>query len=167
MALAPLKAVKRGAQSTPGSARPKSPPPLSREEREPYREGEGQETGTPRPQESEGTVVAFGAIPPPGDADLGGGARPVQIEEGRAIVASDAAPLGVLTERAPPIPRLPRREEKAMLCGARAPCSGPTSTTQREGPDLFWMIRRKFNSGRVWTRAGVPASRPSTELLSS
>ena len=25
--LAPLKAVKRGAQSTPGSARPKSPPP--------------------------------------------------------------------------------------------------------------------------------------------
>jgi len=32
--LAPLKDVKRGAQSTPGSARPKSPPPVSREEGE-------------------------------------------------------------------------------------------------------------------------------------
>ena len=34
MALPPLKAVKRGAQSTPGSARPKSLPPLNREEGE-------------------------------------------------------------------------------------------------------------------------------------
>jgi len=32
VALAPLKAVKRGAQSTPGSARPMSPPPLSHAE---------------------------------------------------------------------------------------------------------------------------------------
>ena len=42
VALAPLKAVKRGAQSTTGSARPKSPPLLSRDVGEPRREGEGQ-----------------------------------------------------------------------------------------------------------------------------
>ena len=34
MALAPLKAMKRGVQSTPWSARPKSLPPLNREEGE-------------------------------------------------------------------------------------------------------------------------------------
>ena len=95
VALAPLKAVKRGVQSTPGSARPKSPPPLSREEGEPRREGEGQEMGTPRPQEPEEMVVALGAIAPLGDVDLGGGARPVQIEESQAIVASNViAPWG-------------------------------------------------------------------------
>ena len=50
--------------------------------------------GTPRPQGPEETVLAPGAMPPPEDADLGGAARPAQIEEGRAIVASNAAPLG-------------------------------------------------------------------------
>ena len=34
MGLAPLKAIKRGAQSTPGSARPRPSPPLTREEEE-------------------------------------------------------------------------------------------------------------------------------------
>ena len=49
MELAPLKAVKRGAGSTPGSARPKSPLPLSREEGElPHDEG-GQGTGRKTP----------------------------------------------------------------------------------------------------------------------
>jgi len=47
VALAPLKAVKRGAQSTPGSARPVSPPPLNLEEGE---RRQGQDTGAPRPQ---------------------------------------------------------------------------------------------------------------------
>jgi len=51
--LAPLKAVKRGAQSTPRSARPMSPPPLSREEGE---RRQGQDTGAPRPQGPEETV---------------------------------------------------------------------------------------------------------------
>ena len=76
MALAPLKAVKRGAQSTPGSARPVSPPPPGYEEagRHP-----GQDTGAPKPQGPE-------------DADLGGAARPACAEEGRAIVVSSAAP---------------------------------------------------------------------------
>ena len=83
VALAPLKAVKRGAQSTPGSARPKSPPPLSREEGElPHDEGEQgtgrkmsdppmKEAGTLRPQEPQETVLALGAIPPSGDASQG------------------------------------------------------------------------------------------------
>jgi len=73
--LAPLKAVMRGAEETPGSARPRSPP-LNREEDERPHEERGQETrqktpdppareeGTPRPQELEETVLALGAIPP-------------------------------------------------------------------------------------------------------
>jgi len=89
VALAPLKAVKRGAQSTPGSARPKSPPPLSREEGERHR---GQGTGASRPQGPEEAAPAPGAMPPPADADLGGAVWPAQFEEGRAIVASNTAP---------------------------------------------------------------------------
>ena len=76
MALAPLKAVKRGAHSTPGSARPVSPPPPGYEEKGRH---QGQDTGAPKPQGPE-------------DADLGGAARPEHAEEGRAIVASSAAP---------------------------------------------------------------------------
>ena len=87
MALAPLKAVKRRAQSTPGSARPKSPPPLSREEGERRR---GQGMGAPRPQGPEETALALGAMTM--DADLGGTVRPTQVEEGRAIVASNTVP---------------------------------------------------------------------------
>ena len=90
MALAPLKAVKRGAQSTPGSARPKSPPSLGREEVEPRRAG--QEMEVTRPQGPGETTLAPGAMPPPANAGLGGAARPAQIEEGRAIVVSNMAP---------------------------------------------------------------------------
>ena len=89
VALAPLKAVKRGAQSTPGSARPVSPPPPG------YEEGgrlQGQDTGAPKPQDPEETALAPGAAPPPEDADLGGAARSAQVEGERAIVASSAAP---------------------------------------------------------------------------
>ena len=115
MALAPLKAVKRGAQSTPGSARPKSPPSLGREEVEPRRAG--QEMEVTRPQGPGETTLAPGAMPPPANAGLGGAARPAQIEEGRAIVASNMAP------------GAPAAGGKATPDGARAPCSGPTSTT--------------------------------------
>ena len=89
MALAPLKAVKRGAQSTPGSARPVSPPPPD------YEEGgrhQGQDTGAPKPQGPEETPLASGAALPPEDADLGGAVRSAQVEGERAIVASSAAP---------------------------------------------------------------------------
>jgi len=48
---------------------------------------------TSRPQRPEETVLALGAIPPPGDVDLGDVAWPAQIEEGRAILASNVAPL--------------------------------------------------------------------------
>ena len=71
--------------------------------------------GTPRPRGPEETVLAPGAMPPPEDADLGGVARPAQIEEGRAIVASDVASLGVLTGRALPDLRLPWQEGKANI----------------------------------------------------
>jgi len=89
VALASLKVVKRGAQSTPGSARTVSPPPPG------YEEGgrhQGQDTGAPKPQGPEEMALAPGAAPPPEDADLGGAVRPAHTEEGRAIVASSAAP---------------------------------------------------------------------------
>ena len=104
----------------------------------------------PRPQGPVETALAPGAMPPPANAGLGGAARPAHIEEGRAIMASNMAP------------EAPVAGGKATPGGARAPCSGPTSTTQREGPDLFWTIRRRLISGRVWTRAGVPVSRRGT-----
>ena len=66
-----------------------SPPPLSREEGERRQE---LDTGAPRPQGPEETALAPGATPPLEDADLGGAARPAQVEEGRAIVASSATP---------------------------------------------------------------------------
>jgi len=89
VALAPLKAVKRRAQSTPGSARPVSPPPPSCEVGERH---QGQDTGAPKPQGPEETALAPEATPPLEDADLGGAVRPAHAEEGRAIVASSAAP---------------------------------------------------------------------------
>jgi len=89
VALAPLKAVKRGAQSTPGSARPVSPPPPGYEEEGRH---QGQNMGAPKPQGPEETALAPGAAPPSGDADLGGAVRPAHTEEGRAIVASSTAP---------------------------------------------------------------------------
>ena len=55
-------------------------------------EGEGQKTGAPRPQGPKEMALALGATPPPEDVDLGGAVRPAQVEEGRAIVASDTAP---------------------------------------------------------------------------
>jgi hypothetical protein len=100
--------------------------------------------GTPRPQGPEEMALAPGAMPPSEDADLGGVVRSTLIEEGRAIVASNVASLGDL-----PNLRLLWLGEKATLHGARAPCSGPTSIAQREGPDLFWTTRRRFTCGRV------------------
>ena len=47
---------------------------------------------TSRPQGPVEIVLALGVLPPPDGAALGGAARPAQIEEGRAIVASNMAP---------------------------------------------------------------------------
>ena len=44
------------------------------------------------PQGPEEMAPAPEAMPPSADADLGGAVRPVQVEEGRAIVASNTAP---------------------------------------------------------------------------
>jgi len=127
----PLKAVKRGAQSTPGSARPKSPPPLNREEGELPHDEEGQETGrktphpptkevgTPKPQETEGTVLAPGAIPPAGDASQGG--QDHQVEEGQAegtlSMVAPVRPHG----KGPARPEAPTREGDGEWPGARTP----------------------------------------------
>jgi len=73
----------------PGSARPVSPPPPSYEVGERH---QGQDTGAPKPQGPEETALASGAAPASKDADLGGAVRPAHAEEGRAIVASSAAP---------------------------------------------------------------------------
>ena len=82
--LAPRNAVNRGAQSTPGRARPKSPPALSHEEGDLPRDEGGQETrktpdpsakemGTPRLHESEETVLGLGAVPTSGGQPRGSG----------------------------------------------------------------------------------------------
>jgi hypothetical protein len=165
--LSPLKAVKRRAQSTPASARPKSPPPLNRGEGKLHQEGEGQETGTPRLQEPEETVLAPGAIPPSGDADLGAWLGPCRPRRAGPSWHLARRLLKVPIGRILPDPRLPQQEEEATHRRARAPWSGPTLMTRREGPDLFWMIRRRLTSGRVSMHAVVPASRPSTGRLSS
>jgi len=54
--------------------------PLSREEVEPRRAGEGQEMETPRPQALVETDLTPGAMPPPEDAALEGAARPAVAE---------------------------------------------------------------------------------------
>jgi len=92
VALAPVKAVKRGGAVDPWVGEAQIAAPLSREEGElPHNEC-GQETrwktpdpptkevGTPRPQESEGMILVLGATPPTGDASQGG--HDHQVEEG-------------------------------------------------------------------------------------
>ena len=88
----PPEGREEGGAVDPGSARPKSPPPLSREEEVRHREGEGQEAEVPRPQGPEETALAPGTTPSLDDADLGGAVRPAHVEVGRAIVASSVAP---------------------------------------------------------------------------
>jgi len=141
--------VKRGAQLTPGSARPRSPPPLSREEGERPHDVAGRETRqktpdpssreaeTPRPQEPKETVLALGAIPPSREADLGCQGRLGQTEECRVEpVLSAVLPEG---HRGKGLarPEPPQEKEGVTRRGARVPWFGLTSTIQRGGPDLF------------------------------
>ena len=51
------------------------------------------EAGSSRPQEPEAIVLAFGAIPPLGEAIQEGQGRPEQAREGRAGVALSMLPL--------------------------------------------------------------------------
>ena len=107
------------------------PPPLSREEGElPHNEG-GQETGrrtpnpptkevgTPRPQESEGRVLALGATPPTEEASQGG--HDHQVEEGWAegtlSVVAPLRPHG----KGPARPEASVREGEGEWPGARTP----------------------------------------------
>ena len=98
--------------------------PLSREEGEPRRDGEGQEMEMSRPQGPEETVLAPRAMPPPGDANLGGAIRPAQVKEGRAIVASNATPLGGPHGKGP--------------AGPEAPAPGGEGDAQWGKSPVFW-----------------------------
>jgi len=168
VALAPLKAVKRGAQSTPGSARPKSPP-LSHEEEGLPREGEGQEMGTPRPQGLEETVLALGAVPPSGGADLGGVARPVQSEEGRDIVASNVAPLGGPHGKGPARPEAPAAGGEGDAPWSKSPVFWP-NLDDAEGGARF--VLDDPSEVYLWQgldacgRASVEAINRASELVS-
>ena len=144
--LAPQNAVKRGALSTPGSARPRSPPPLTHEGEERPQEWANQGSGenspqpqaekdkVPRSQEPEETVLALGAINPAGDVNMGARRGPA----GSRWVTSRK-----------PLKRQPRQSPtgKGWLSwrtlewmggsshpGVKPRCSGPTLKTQRGGP---------------------------------
>ncbi|XP_021303813.1 basic salivary proline-rich protein 3-like [Sorghum bicolor] len=135
VALAPLKAVKRGAQSTPGSARPKTPPPLNREEGELPHVEEGREAGqrtpdppteegrTPRPQEAEETVVASEAVPPTGDVSQGGHDHQAErgLTEGTLGVVAVERPHG----KAPARPEAPAREGGGRMVWGQDPMIWP------------------------------------------
>ena len=135
VALAPLKAVKRGAQSTPGSARPKTPPPLNREEGELPHVEEGREAGqrtpdppteegrTPRPQEAEETVVASEAVPPTGDVSQGGHDHQAErgLTEGTLGVVAVERPHG----KAPARPEAPAREGGGRMVRGQDPVIWP------------------------------------------
>ena len=93
--LEPLKAIKRGALSTPGSTRPRSLPPSVHVEGEHPQEETSQGARVePEPQVAmdevlktwdsraysvEGTILALGAINPTVDIDLGSAQKPAPI----------------------------------------------------------------------------------------
>ena len=181
MGLAPLKAVKRGAQSTPRSARPRSPPPLSREEDERPHEESGQETmrktadpptreaETPRPQEPEGTVLAFGAIPPSGDADLVARGRPEQTKEGRVKVAPSVVPPKRSHEKGPARPETLVREGGGSMAWGQSPMIWP-NPDDPEGRARF--VLDDPSEAYLWRgleecgRASVDAINRASELVS-
>ena len=109
---------------------------------------------TSRPQGPVEIVLALGALPPPDGAALGGAARPAQIEEGRAIVASNMAP------------EAPTAGGEGDVRWGKSPVFWHNLDDAEGGADLFWTIRWRLTFGRVWTHAGMPASKRSTELPS-
>ena len=125
--------------------------------------------GTPRPQEPEETVLALGAIPPPGDADLGVVARPVQIEEGRAIVASNAAPLGGPHGKGPARPKAPAAEGERDAPWGKSPVVWP-DLDDAEGRARF--VLDDPSEAYLWQgldacgRANVEAINRASELVS-
>jgi len=120
--LAPLKAVKRVAQSTPRSARPRSPPPLSREEGELSHEEGGRRRGRrhriPRrgrrrcrgPKSRRGQSWPLEVFPPLGDASQEGQGQPGWTEEGQIEVAPSVVPPEGPHRKGPTRPEAPARE---------------------------------------------------------
>ena len=179
MALAPLKAVKRGALSTPWSVRPKSPPPLNREEGGLPHDEEGQEigrkmpdpptkeVGTPKPQETEGTVVAPEVVPPAGEVSQGG--HDLQVEESRAAgtlsVVAPARPYGKASAR----PEAPACEGGGRMAWGQDPVIWPNPDNPEgrarfvlDDPSESYLWRGLEECGR----ASVEALNRASELVS-
>ena len=121
-----------------------------------------------RPQGLEGTVLALGAIPPSGDAGPGGVARPVQTEEGRAIVASNVAPLGGPPEKGPAHPEAPVGGEGDAPWGKR-PVVWPDLNDAEERARF---VLDDLSEAYLWQgldacgRANVEAVNRASELMS-
>ena len=138
--LAPLKAVKRGAQSTPGSARPRSPPPLTREEEErPPRLGRtgvtGEDTegpsgggrGTEVPGARGDDPGPWGHPPCPGCGPRGT-PRPGQTEGRHVEVALNTAPPMRPHGKGPVQPEAPGERRGRHVLG-----QGPDNLAQPRG----------------------------------
>ena len=125
--------------------------------------------GKPRPQGPEETVLALGAMPPPGDAILGGAARPVQIAEGRAVVTSNVAPLGGPHEKGPAHPEGPVVGGEGDASWAKSPVFWP-NLDDAEGGARF--VLDDPSEAYLWQgldacgRASVEAINRAPELVS-
>ena len=125
--------------------------------------------GTPRPQGLEETVLALEAMPPPGDADLGGAARAVQIEEGRAIVASNVASLGGPHGKGPAQPEAPTAGGEGDAAWGKSPVFWP-DLDDTEGGARF--VLDDPSEVYLWQgldacgRASVEAINRASELVS-
>ena len=131
----PAEGREEGAAVDPWVGEAEVAAPLNREEGELPHNEERQETGrktpdplteevgTPRPQETEGTVLALGAIPPAGDVSQGG--HDHQVEEGRAegtlSVVAPARPHG----KGPARPGAPTREGGGRMAWGQDPVIWP------------------------------------------
>jgi len=125
--------------------------------------------GTPRPQGPGETVLTPGAMPPPEDDDLGGVARPAQIEEGRAIVASDVVSLEGPHEKGPARPEAPAAGGAGDTRWGKSPVFWP-NLDDAEGGARF--VLDDPSEAYLWQgldacgRASVEAINRASELVS-
>jgi len=108
-------------------------------------------------------------MPPPKDADLGGAARPAQIEEGRAIVASDWAPLGGPHGKGPAGPVAPAAGGEGNARWGKSPVFWP-NLDDAEGGARFVLDDPSeaylWQGLDVYGRASVEAINRASELMS-
>jgi len=114
-------------------------------------------------------VLAPGAMPPPGDADLGGAVRPTQVEEGRAIVASNAVPLEGPHGKGPAGPEAPAAGGEGDARWGKSPVFWP-NLVDTEGGARF--VLDDPSEAYLWQgldacgRASVEAINRASELVS-